>query len=98
VLPFWLAFVAPADLRVILIFRIVRFLKLVRYSPGMRSLLSALYTEPRALLGCPACPTNVARPGAWPPWLPHGMVVLPSSPIMPRVPEWIDPESIGEAR
>jgi len=52
VLPFWLAFAGPADLRVILIFRIVRFLKLARYSPGMRSLLSALYAERRALFGC----------------------------------------------
>jgi len=52
VLPFWLAFVAPADLRVLLIFRVVRFLKLARYSPGIRSLLSALYAERRALVGC----------------------------------------------
>jgi voltage-gated potassium channel len=52
VLPFWLAFAAPADLRVVLIFRIVRFLKLARYSPGMRSLLAALYAERRALYGC----------------------------------------------
>lgn len=52
VLPFWLAFVAPADLRVLLIFRVVRFLKLARYSPGIRSLLSALYAERRALIGC----------------------------------------------
>jgi voltage-gated potassium channel len=52
VLPFWLAFVAPADLRVVLIFRVVRFLKLARYSPGMRSLLAALYAERRALFGC----------------------------------------------
>src|SRR5215831_12398128 len=52
VLPFWLAFVLPADLRVILVFRIVRFLKLARYSPAMRSLLDALYGERRALFGC----------------------------------------------
>jgi voltage-gated potassium channel len=52
VLPFWLAFVAPADLRVVLIFRIVRFLKLARYSPSMRSLLAALNGERRALFGC----------------------------------------------
>jgi voltage-gated potassium channel len=30
----------------------VRFLKLARYSPAMRSLLDALYTERRALFGC----------------------------------------------
>jgi voltage-gated potassium channel len=52
VLPFWFAFVVPADLRVVLIFRIVRFLKLARYSPAIRSLLEALYAERRALVGC----------------------------------------------
>jgi voltage-gated potassium channel len=53
VLPFWLAFAAaPVDLRIVLIFRVARFLKLARYSPGMRSLLAALYAERRALFGC----------------------------------------------
>jgi len=52
VLPFWFAFVLPADLRVLLVFRIVRFLKLARYSPAMRSLLDVLYGERRALFGC----------------------------------------------
>jgi voltage-gated potassium channel len=52
ILPFWLAFAGPADLRVVLIFRFIRFLKLARYSPSMRSLLSALYSERRALFGC----------------------------------------------
>jgi len=52
VIPFWFAFVVPADLRVILVFRIIRFLKLARYSPGMRSLLEALYAERRALASC----------------------------------------------
>ena len=52
ILPFWLAFAGPADLRVILIFRFVRFLKLARYSPSMRSLLAALNSERRALFGC----------------------------------------------
>jgi voltage-gated potassium channel len=52
VLPFWLALAAPADLRAVLIFRFVRFLKLARYSPSMRSLLAALYSERRALFGC----------------------------------------------
>jgi voltage-gated potassium channel len=51
-LPFWLAFVVPAEFRVILLLRIVRFLKLARYSPAMRSLLEALYAERRALIGC----------------------------------------------
>jgi voltage-gated potassium channel len=52
VLPFWFGFFVPSELRVILIFRIVRFLKLARYSPAIRSLLDALYSERRALFGC----------------------------------------------
>jgi voltage-gated potassium channel len=52
VLPFWLALVLPVDLRVLLVFRMARFLKLARYSPAMRSLLDALYNERRALFGC----------------------------------------------
>src|SRR5262245_11422601 len=52
VLPFWFAFVLPGDLRVLLVFRMVRFLKLARYSPAMRSLLDVLYSERRALFGC----------------------------------------------
>jgi voltage-gated potassium channel len=52
VLPFWLTFVAPSELRIVLMFRIVRFLKLTRYSPALRSLLEALYSERRALSGC----------------------------------------------
>ena len=52
VMPFWVALFAAADLRVLLVFRIVRFLKLARYSPAMRSLLDALYAERRALFGC----------------------------------------------
>lgn len=52
VLPFWLALFTDVDLRVLLIFRIMRFLKLTRHSAAMRSLLSALYSERRALFGC----------------------------------------------
>jgi voltage-gated potassium channel len=52
VLPFWLAFAVPADLRVVLVFRAIRFFKLARYSPSMRSLLAALASERRALFGC----------------------------------------------
>jgi len=52
VLPFWLAFVAPSEFRIVLLFRFVRFLKLARYSPALRSLLEALYSERRALFGC----------------------------------------------
>jgi len=52
VLPFWLAFVTPVDLRFLLVFRVVRFLKLARYSPAMRSLIEVLHAERRALFGC----------------------------------------------
>jgi voltage-gated potassium channel len=52
VLPFWLAFVAPDELRIVLVFRVFRFLKLTRYSPGMRSLLDVIRAERRGLFGC----------------------------------------------
>ena len=52
VLPFWFAPILPGDLRGILVLRILRFLKLARYSSGVRSLLDAVYAERRALLGC----------------------------------------------
>ncbi|MGB8895637.1 MAG: cyclic nucleotide-gated ion channel [Pseudolabrys sp.] len=52
VLPFWFAMFLPGDLRFVLVFRMVRFFKIARYSPAMRSLLDVLYTERRALFGC----------------------------------------------
>ena len=52
VLPFWFALVLPDDLRFVLVFRMVRFFKIARYSPAMRSLLDVLYRERRALFGC----------------------------------------------
>ena len=52
VLPFWFALVLPDDLRLLVVFRIVRFFKIARYSPAMRSLLDVLYRERRALFGC----------------------------------------------
>ena len=52
VLPFWLAYLLPADFRVLLVLRMVRFLKLARYSPAIQSLFEALYAERRALVGC----------------------------------------------
>jgi voltage-gated potassium channel len=52
VLPFWLSFILAADFRTFLVLRLIRFFKLTRYSPAMRSLLEALYSERRALLGC----------------------------------------------
>ena len=52
VLPFWFAVALPADFRFVLVFRMVRFFKIARYSPAMRSLLDVLYSERRALFGC----------------------------------------------
>src|SRR5262249_8734688 len=52
VLPFWFAMIIPGELRVLLVFRMVRFFKFARYSPAMRSLLDVLYNERRALFGC----------------------------------------------
>jgi voltage-gated potassium channel len=52
IVPFWLALMFPADLRAILVVRAIRFLKIARYSPAMRSLLDVIYRERRALFGC----------------------------------------------
>jgi voltage-gated potassium channel len=60
---FALPLLADVDLRVVLVLRILRVTKLVRYSSGMRSLMDALIEERRALLGCLmilACATLVA--------------------------------------
>lgn len=52
ILPLFLAFAGPRDLQVLLLLRLLRFFKLARYSPGMRSLIEAVHTERRALLAC----------------------------------------------
>jgi voltage-gated potassium channel len=52
VLPFWFAWLIPPAFQILLVLRVLRLLKLGRYSPAMRSLLDALYAERRALLGC----------------------------------------------
>jgi voltage-gated potassium channel len=52
VLPIILTLVLPDDLKVLMIFRLIRFFKLGRYSPGMRSLMEAITEERRALLAC----------------------------------------------
>ena len=51
VLPFWAALFFSADLRFLLVLRAVRFLKLARHSTAIRSLLDAVSSERRALLG-----------------------------------------------
>ena len=54
ILPFYLALVVPADadLRVLVMLRLLRFFKLARYSPGMRSLVAVLEAERKALFAC----------------------------------------------
>jgi voltage-gated potassium channel len=52
VLPIVLTLLLPDELKVLLIFRLIRFFKLGRYSPGMRSLMEAIAQERRALLAC----------------------------------------------
>jgi voltage-gated potassium channel len=52
VLPILLTLLLPDDLKVLLVFRLIRFFKLGRYSPGMRSLMDAILEERRALLAC----------------------------------------------
>ncbi len=60
VLPFWFAFALPPDFRILLVLRVLRFLKLARYSPAVQSLFEALYAERRALIGCIAILLGVA--------------------------------------
>jgi voltage-gated potassium channel len=60
ILPFWLSLFVPIDLRFLLLFRVLRFFKLGRYSPGMSSLLEAIYAERRALFGCLGLLTGAA--------------------------------------
>jgi len=51
ILPYYLSFVfGGGDLRVLLIFRLVRFLKIARFSPALRSLAMAIGAERKALL------------------------------------------------
>jgi voltage-gated potassium channel len=52
IVPFYLALIGPPDFQVLLILRLVRFFKLARYSPGMRSLIEAVRAERRALMAC----------------------------------------------
>ncbi|MDF2998660.1 MAG: putative transcriptional regulator, Crp/Fnr family [Xanthobacteraceae bacterium] len=51
-LPFVLSPLFGLDLRTLAILRLVRFVKLVRYSPGMQSLLEVLRSERQSLLAC----------------------------------------------
>lgn len=49
--PFYLSFLLPVDLRVLRSLRLLRFLKLTRYSPAVHSLIRVISNERRALLG-----------------------------------------------
>ena len=52
IMPLYAVFIFEADdLRVLLLFRLIRFLKLARFSPGLASLAMAIASERRALLG-----------------------------------------------
>lgn len=52
IVPFFLAMLVPSDFQVLLLLRLLRFFKLARYSPGIRSLLEAIHAERRALVAC----------------------------------------------
>jgi voltage-gated potassium channel len=50
ILPFYLLFSDVGGLRAFLLLRLFRFFKLARYSPGLTSLIDAIYSERRALI------------------------------------------------
>ncbi|WP_422027975.1 cyclic nucleotide-gated ion channel [Pyruvatibacter mobilis] len=49
ILPFYLSFLLPIDLRVLRVFRMLRFFKLARYSPALDSINRVMWQERRAL-------------------------------------------------
>lgn len=51
ILPFYLAFIVPVDLRFLRVFRLIRLLKLARYSPALSTIAKVLHAERRALFG-----------------------------------------------
>lgn len=52
ILPFALDWATDIDLRVVVLLRLLRFLKIARYSPGFRSLVEAVKAERAALVAC----------------------------------------------
>lgn len=50
--PLYAALLGYGDLKILLLFRLLRFFKLGRYSPGMASLGAALHAERKALAAC----------------------------------------------
>ena len=51
ILPFYLSFILPMDLRALRMLRLFRFLKIARYSPALHTLMRVLYNERRSLSG-----------------------------------------------
>ncbi|MEZ5817186.1 MAG: cyclic nucleotide-gated ion channel [Hyphomicrobiaceae bacterium] len=51
ILPFYAGSVLGVDLRVLRVFRLLRFLKLTRYSPAIHTLLRVVANEQRSLIG-----------------------------------------------
>ncbi len=49
IIPFYASFFFGGDLRILLFLRLLRFFKLARYSPGIRSLVAVLEAERKAL-------------------------------------------------
>ena len=49
--PFYLSFLLPVDLRMLRVFRLLRFLKIARYSPALSTIYRVVKAEKRALLG-----------------------------------------------
>lgn len=81
ILPFYLGlFGIGGDLRILRVFRLVRFLKLARYSPGLRSLVNALVVESRALIA-----TLIIMIG----------LVLTSATVLYVVEHRVQPEAFG---
>ncbi len=50
ILPLYLSFIVSADLRVMILLRLLRFFKLARYSPGIRTIVAVMKAERKALL------------------------------------------------
>jgi len=81
ILPFYLGlFGIGGDLRILRVFRLVRFLKLARYSPGLRSLVNALVGESRALMA-----TGIIMVG----------LILTSAAVLYIVERDVQPEAFG---
>lgn len=59
ILPFYIAPFIEGDLRAVLVFRLLRFFKIARYSTGLRSLMDAIAMEKHALAACAGILTGI---------------------------------------